>query len=137
MLGQFLGRWSMRHLGYADLLDPDYIGPIVPNDILERIGECMLPENDNVDMNEQVQLECQECVVLTDYETGTDNSYEPNNNDDDALVVLDDLAWTDDENSRDSTLSDVFTPCTPLTLSMADCRAQGMYKRRCIEKGCL
>ncbi len=55
------------------------------------------------------------------------------NADDDAAVVLDDLAWTEDDNSRDSTLSDVFTPCTPVTMSMTDARAQGMYKRRCTE----
>ncbi len=100
----------MWHLGYTNLLDPDYIGPLVPNSILERIGECMPPENDNIDMIEHVGLQRQECFVLTDHETDTDGSYEPNN-DNDALVVLDDLAWTEDENSRDSTLSDVFTPC--------------------------
>ena len=132
-LGQFLGRWSMWHLGYADLLDPDYKGPLAPNNILERIGECMVVPNDNIDMNEHVDLQCQECVVSSDYETETDSSYEPNNVDDDALVVLDDLAWTEDDNSRDSTLSDVFTPCTPVTMSMTDARAQGMYKRRCTE----
>ena len=85
-------------------------------------------------MNERVQLECQECVVLTDHGTDTDNLYQPNN-DDDESVVADDLAWTEDENSKDSTLSGVFTPCTPLTLSMTECRAQGMYKRRCMDKG--
>ena len=95
----------------------------------------MVIPNDNIDMNEHVELQCEECVVSSDYETETDNSYEPNNGDDDALVVLDDLAWTEDENSRDSTLSDVFTPCTPLNMSMTDARAQGMYKRRCMEKG--
>ncbi len=111
------------------------MGPLPPNNILERIGECMVIPNDNIDMNEHVELQCEEYVVLSDYETETDNSYEPNNVDDDALVVLDDLAWTEDENSRDSSLSDVFTPCTPLSMSMTDARAQGMYKRRCMEKG--
>ncbi len=96
----------------------------------------MLPGYDNIGMIDHVGLQCQECVILTDRETNTDNSYEPNS-DDDALVVLDDLAWTEDENSRDSTLSDVFTPCTPLTMSMTDCRTQGMYRRRCVEKGSL
>ena len=134
-LGQFLGRWSMWHLGYADLLDPDYKGPLAPNNILERIADCMVVPHQNIDINEHVHLQCQECVVLSDYETDTDNSYEPNNADDDAAVVLDDLAWTEDENSRDSTLSDVFTPCTPVTMSMTDARAQGMYKRRCTENG--
>ena len=86
-------------------------------------------------MKTYVELQCQECVVLSDYETETDNSYEPNNADDNVAVVLDDLAWTEDDNSRDSTLSDVFTPCTPVTMSMTDARAQGMYKRRCMEKG--
>jgi hypothetical protein len=133
-LGQFLGRWSMWHLGYADLLDPDYVGPLVPNNVLERIGECLLPEYDNIDMIDPVGLQCQECVILTDRETNTDNSYKPNSDDDD-VDVSDDVAWSEDENSRDSTLSDVFTPCTPLTMSMTDCRAQGMYRRRCIEKG--
>ena len=133
-LGQFLGRWSMWHLGYADLLDPDYAGPVVPNNILERIGERLLPEYDNIHMIEPVGLQCQECVIFTDRETTTDNSYEPNSYDDD-YNVSDDVAWSEDENSRDSTLSDIFTPCTPITMSMTDCRAQGMYRRRCIEKG--
>ena len=61
-LGQFLGRWSMWHLGYADLLDPDYVGPLVPHNVLERIGECMLPECDNIDLLDPVGLQCQECV---------------------------------------------------------------------------
>ena len=133
-LGQFLGRWSMWHLGYADLLDPDYKGPLPTHNILERIGECMVIPNENIDMNAHEELQCQECLVSSDNETETDNSYEPNNVDDDALVLLDDLAWTEEDNSRDSTLSDVFTPCTPLTMSMTDARAQGMYKRRCMEK---
>ena len=124
----------MWHLGYADLLDPDYVGPLVPNNVLERIGECLLPEHDNIDMIDPVRLQCQECVILTDRETNTDNSYEPNSDDND-LDVSDDLACSEDENSRDSNLSDVFTPCTPLNMSMTECRAQGMYRRRCIEKG--
>jgi hypothetical protein len=89
---------------------------------------------ENINMNEHGELHCHECVVSSDNDTETDNSYEPNNADDEALVVLDDLAWTEEDNSRDSTLSDVFTPCTPLTMSMTDARAQGMYKRRCMEK---
>jgi hypothetical protein len=133
-LGQFLGRWSMWHLGYADLLDPDYKGPLPPQNILERIGDGMTIPFENNDMNEHEELHCHECVVSSENDTETDNSYEPNNADDEALVVLDDLAWTEEDNSRDSTLSDVFTPCTPLTMSMTDARAQGMYKRRCMEK---
>jgi hypothetical protein len=85
-------------------------------------------------MIDPVRLQCQECVILTDRETNTDNSYEPNSDDND-LDVSDDLACSEDENSRDSNLSDVFTPCTPLNMSMTECRAQGMYWRRCIEKG--
>jgi hypothetical protein len=94
----------------------------------------MFPECDNIDLLDPVGLQCQECVILTDRETNTDNSYEPNSDDDD-FDVSDDVAWSEDENSRDSTLSDVFTPCTPLTMSMTDCRAQGMYRRRCIDTG--
>ncbi len=54
----------------------------------------LLPEYDNIDMIDHVGLQCQECVILTDRETNTDNSYE-SNSDDDALDVSDDLAWSD------------------------------------------
>ncbi len=51
----------MWHLGYADFLDPEYIGPTLPNNIFERIGECMLLDLDNtsIAMNEHAQFECQ------------------------------------------------------------------------------
>ncbi len=102
-LGQWLGQWSMWNLGYGDSMDP------------ERICQSCDPtptnnydwESDS-DTDESYQYgSSSECSILSHYDSSSDSD-------------------------NDSYSSDSFVPCTPLNMSMSECRSRKLYDRECL-----
>jgi hypothetical protein len=104
-LGQWLGRWSMWQLGYGDDMDPDRS----PRSNFTTPAEA-----------------CDGSDRVSSYDT--DDAYTTETSSDDES--LDDVfSVTDDDISVASV---EFLPCTPLDMSMLECRALNLLQRRCV-----
>ena len=104
-LGQWLGRWSMWQLGYGDDMDPDRS----PRSNFTTPAEA-----------------CDGSDRVSSYDT--DDAYTTETSSDDES--LDDVfSVTDDDISVASV---EFIPCTPLDMTMLECRALNLLQRRCV-----
>ena len=105
-LGQWLGRWSMWHLGYGDEMDPD----LCPSSYFETPNPPGAEWERNTDCDSD--------------DTYTTQSSSNAGVDDDVFSVSDEVG---------SVVSVEFVPCTPHDMSMIECRATNLLHRRCVQ----
>ena len=105
-LGQWLGRWSMWHLGYGDEMDPD----LCPSSYFETPNPPGAEWERNTDCDSD--------------DTYTTQSSSNASVDDDVFSVSDEVG---------SVVSVEFVPCTPHDMSMIECRATNLLHRRCVQ----
>ena len=105
-LGQWLGRWSMWHLGYGDEMDPD----LCPSSYFETPNPPGAEWERNTDCDSD--------------DTYTTQSSSNAGVDDEVFSVSDEVG---------SMVSVEFVPCTPHDMPMIECRAHNLLHRRCVQ----
>ena len=105
-LGQWLGRWSMWHLGYGDEMDPDLCQ--------SSDFDIANPSGDAWDRNTDCDSD----------DTYTTQSSSNAGVDDEVFSVSDEVG---------SVVSVEFVPCTPHDMPMIECRAHNLLHRRCVQ----
>ncbi len=102
-LGQWLGRWSMWNLGYGDSMDPERI-----------CKSCDTTPTNHSD---------------SETDSDTDDSYQYASSSESSM---DSHYDSSSESDNDSYFSDGFEPCTPLNMSMSECRSRNLFDRECV-----